>query len=827
METRVRMRRCWTIRSAQAKAVLLALGVILSSSLVVLTMPQSVSAEASSWGPRILVSLDNLNNTEWSSEQKTATDIFGNVYVVWSDASQLDGSGPDPDIFLRKWNASTRTWGKRILISDDHLNNTYSSHSPDVIVDSLGNVHVAWRQNGNLDGTGSDPDIFWKMWDTKANTWTPRYPITNETSITIGGHSPKMATDQFGNVHMAYERLGIEYKMWNGTTGVWEQKVIVSDNQTNSRLHDIATDPLGNVHVAFGDNTASLDFDIYYRYLNTSSKTWGPIILVNDDDLDNNFGSNFGGISSDIFGNVHIVWDEFGDQSAIQHGGESDIFYRKWNVENKSFEPRVLISNDPANTEPSGHSGICSDPLGNLHVVWRDRSDVDGAGDVNRDIFYKSWNVSTGTWQDTQSLTNDLLDAYGTGSPDVSCDNHGNVVVSWSDGSPLEGSGWDGDIYIRRLTGAQAVIPPIALKAEVANTDDIRLEWTVPASLDIEHYLIFRSLHQKEFDFSSPAYNTSNDSNPLRTNWTDVDAASPTASREYYYIVRAVTKDGTMSITSNTAGKWTKNFSAGVASFSLPLEPYEFHNISWYADVIPNTTHIRWMDSSGHWITHNPGMAEGINDVKVEMGRGYEIRLASAVSYTFCGYPASMIRFSEGLGDSIDFRKSLSAQEVGSDVILTWDPVNGTSEYMIYKSDTRTGLHDFSLQPTDRVSVVLNTWTDYGALATEGEYYYVVIPADSNGSLGSSTYSVGVFTVDYQSGSDTFALPLKLEDVHSLDWYCGEIPGVVGMAYLSNERWTFHAEEMPEGVYDREVFVSEGYQISIDGPSTKDIFIGY
>jgi hypothetical protein len=813
------------LRKLAVNSVVISLA--LPSMLIVFTSLVSQPTIATGWGPRVLVSLDNLNNTDLSFEQATATDIFGNVYVVWSDLSQLDGSGPDMDIFLRKWNASTQIWGKRILITDDNLNNTFASVSADVAVDSSGNTHVAWRQNGNLDGIGSDPDVFWKMWDSKAQVWTTRYPITNESDIPYGGHGPKLAADHLGNVHLAWERVGIEYAMWNGTTGVWEQRAIVSDNQTNSRLHDIAVDPSGNVHVAFGDNTGRFEFDIYYRYLNTSTGIWGPIILVNDDDLKNDTGSNFWGISSDVFGNVHLVWDEYGDQGPIQHGGDHDIFYRKWSVATGSFEPRVLVSNDPANTGPSQFSGICSDPLGNLHVVWQDRSDVDGAGDVNRDIFYKSWDISTGTWQDTISLTNDLQDMYGTGRPDISCDDLGNVVVSWSDGSTLLGSGGDGDVFIRRFTGISTVIPFIALKAEVADIDDVLLEWTVPVSLDVEHYLIYRSPDQREFDFSSPVHNTSNDSSPLRTNWTDIDAASPTASREYYYIVRAVTKDGTMSITSNTAGKWTKNFSSGVDSFSLPLEPFVSHNISWLAVEIPNTTYIRWMDSSGHWIIHHDGMAEGTNDVKVEMGRGYEIHLTSDTIYTFCGYPASMIRFSEGLRDPTDFRKSLTAQEVGADVVLTWDLLNGATGYMIYKSNRRNGLHDFSLQPIGNVPSTLNTWTDLGVLATEGEYYYMVIPLDSQGRLGSSTYSVGVFTVEYESGSDTFALPLEFVDAHSLDQYCDEIPDTVGMAYLTMGSWKFHAKEMPEGVYDIEVLQGDGYQISIDGSSMKFTFIGY
>ncbi len=103
----------------------------------------------------------------------------------------------------------------------------------------------------------------------------------------------------------------------------------------------------------------------------------------------------------------------------------------------------------------------------------------------------------------------------------------------------------------------------------------------------------------------------------------------------------------------------------------------------------------------------------------------------------------------------------------------------------------------------------------------------MVIPVDSQGKSGSSTYSVGVFTVEYQSGSDIFALPLKPVEVHSLDWYCDEIPSVVGIAYMISDVWKFHAREMSEGVYDVEVLQSEGYQISVGGVSIGFAFIRY
>lgn len=367
----------------------------------------------------------------------------------------------------------------------------------------------------------------------------------------------------------------------------------------------------------------------------------------------------------------------------------------------------------------------------------------------------------------------------------------------------------------------------ISFRTSVVNVNDILLNWTNPDLPFTDHYLIYRSPDQRSFDFLNWTFDTSASSDPLERNWIDTDAAAQGSPPELYYVVRAVYSFGMLSNTSNTAGKWTKDFNSGLSTFSLPLEPSESSNVSWYADNVPNAAFIRWMDSTGHWVTHHKVMGEGVNDVQVEMGRGYEISLISDSTFTFCGYPASVIRYHEGLGDSTGFRTSLSAQKVGSNVVLNWDLVSGSSEYWIFRSNSRNGLHDLLLQPMETVSSGQNTWTDVGVLSAAGDLYYMVIPVDPQGILGSSTYSVGVVTTLYESGSDTFALPLKAMDAHYLDWYCNQMGDTVGMSYMIFEMWKFHSTSMPEGVYDKEVVQGEGYQISFDGSVMGYTFVGW
>ncbi|MCK4444711.1 MAG: fibronectin type III domain-containing protein, partial [Thermoplasmata archaeon] len=371
-----------------------------------------------------------------------------------------------------------------------------------------------------------------------------------------------------------------------------------------------------------------------------------------------------------------------------------------------------------------------------------------------------------------------------------------------------------------------SVLPPANLTLCVLNGDDILLSWTAPSSPLLDPYLIYRSTDQRDFDFSNPEHNTSSDPDPLKTDWMDIGATNSTPPREYYYVVRAVNSLGSRSATSNTAGKWTKEFFPGLSSFSLPLEPSQNRNVSWYSENIPGTEFVRWMNATGYWVTFYPTMGEGVNDIPAIMGDSYEISLSSPINFTFCGNPASMIRFQEGLGDSLVFRRSLSAQVEGNDINLSWEAVTGAVGYQVFRSEERNALHNLSLLPIANTTETY--WVDSGVIGNErSEYYYMVIPADPSGGLGSSTYSIGVFTEEYQSGADTFALPLKPVKPHSLDWYCDNIPNVVGIIHLMKGYWRLHAREMPEGVYDAEALQAEGHQISIGGATTTYTFVGY
>jgi parallel beta-helix repeat protein len=453
------------------------------------------------------------------------------------------------------------------------------------------------------------------------------------------------------------------------------------------------------------------------------------------------------------------------------------------------------------NSNPCPPDSITADPDGNAVLDW----------DINKILINQS-----------------LIVRF-----DVTSSAGGYVPVGVHPLSRVNYTKWDNsndsvpfqEVFINVLKPEPVDHPVLNIETD---QNDVHLSWTIPGP-NITHYLIYRSTDQREFDFSTPFVDTSRDNDsgviPTRTTWNDTGVASP-VPQEYYYVVRAVNMFGSKSITSNTVGKWTKRFDAGLNTFSIPLEPIVERDIGWYANSIPGTVYINWMSDTGHWVRHWKGGPIGRLD-PLGIGEGFEIYLSSPSDFTFVGSPASMIMFREGLGDSVDFRKGLTVTVLQGDVTLYWKPALGAGGYKIFRSDGRMGFHDILPDPLVTFNDPRIFWKDMGAMSQPGSWYYMVVPISPGGSEGSGTYSVGAATVEYHSGVNSFALPMKQLEVHSLDWYCSEISDVVGMAYLVFEVWKFHAKEMPEEVYDVEVLQSEGYQISVDGTTTRFTFVGY
>jgi hypothetical protein len=603
------------------------------------------------------------------------------------------------------------------------------------------------------------------------------------------------------------------------------QKIVedISGNE-NQWPGDITVEN-GKVYVVYVYRDIPVDAEIFYRYFD--GITWQPALEISTDK-----GMEYQQ-SPDIAvenGIAHVVWQEG------VWGGENDIYYRR-------FVPPIIdlqITNDDIVFNPD--SPVVNGTYVNINATIHNVGTL-MVNDINVS-FYNGDPALGGTLIGVNQTIPFLM--IGGNVP---------VNITWFPPSPgtyeiyvavdypppgiiLEND--ETNNIASKILEVTALLPP-TLFIE-ADGDDIILNWTPLRIPGVSNYLIYRSSSQTGYNFSDIWNDTLiHDDNgiiPLRTTWNDTGAALDTAPQEYYYTIRTVLVSGEISSTSRTVGKWTKTFSQGISTFSLPFEPLQPITANYLLNDM-NATYIKWMNTTTHtWMKHGDG---GNNDTEIIVGVGYEVKFDSITDYTFTGLPGAMISYDDDSG-FIGFSYATEAKnltvnvEPNGDVNLTWwePPIMAPGDhYKIYYSNTRDGffgdLNFDYFQACPPVDFGTNATTHVGAQANDpgARLYYIVVPFDSMGNQGASTYSIGIWTEEYLPGYDTFGIPLKMNVNHAADWYCDNIPDAVGINYFifSLQEWGWHSTRMPKGAFDPILEMAEGYQISTSN-AAKFTFIG-
>ncbi len=229
-------------------------------------------AASSTWEAIELISIQATDN---SDNSQISVDDEGNLHVIWSDYTDYLGAGADVDIWYNMRDSSTETWDYMKLVSTE---SSLSSVSPDMTMDSNGDIHVTWADTTNYDGSGVDRDIFYKRWDSTLGIWT--YTLVVSVESTDESTYPRIIVDQEDIIHITwidatnYASVGTDrdvfYKHWIQDTDVWSDLIIVAPESTSS-VDDLAlaVDTLGHIHFTWVDPTnykgANADDDIFYR----------------------------------------------------------------------------------------------------------------------------------------------------------------------------------------------------------------------------------------------------------------------------------------------------------------------------------------------------------------------------------------------------------------------------------------------------------------------------------------------------------------------------------------------------------------------------------
>jgi hypothetical protein len=362
----------------------------------------------------------------------------------------------------------------------------------------------------------------------------------------------------------------------------------------------------------------------------------------------------------------------------------------------------------------------------------------------------------------------------------------------------------------------------------------IKLNWLESPTPNRDHYLIYRSETPTGFDFSKPYFNTSNQLIPLLNEWIDINSIHE--SNELYYCLRTVNIYGWAGYSSLTVGKYTKIFSRGYDTFSLPLEPFDRINAKKFLEGLSKpygspmsgiddmTTVYNYEVITQQWMGHPKFLPEDIDNFQIEFGKGYMIYTPNEVEYTFTGYPGSMIRYIDIFYTSQQFRENIGIEITGNLINITWNTIDNAVEYKIYRSRTRT-----EINYSDPFSISNNNIEVFG-LTTDLEYYFTIIPVDSYGRFGSSTYSIGLSLIDLAKAYNTFASKLdpenKIEVDSVLEMYFNNDVDTIYYYNTSHQSWQGHPRFLPGSVDNFQFEVADAFMTYVYLDEVRIIIIG-
>ncbi len=424
------------------------------------------SFDRSNW-KWITTEVVSTESTGGSYSPSLAVDSAGNVHIAWED-----WSGTDPDIFYKRWEASTSSWFTTEVVSTE---STDISTNPSLAVDTLGNIHIAWEDwTFNYAGSGGDTDIFYKRWDAFTSSWTTTEVVSTESTST--SRFPTLAVDTEENVHIAwfdetdYAGSGIDtdifYKRWEASTSLWTTTEVVStESASTSTNPSLTTDTSNDVHIAWSDATGT-DWDIFYKRWDAFTSSWITTEVVSTEST--GYSTN-PSLATDTAGDVHIAWKDYTDYAGS--GTDHDIFYKCWYASTSSWTTTEVVSTE--STADSQYPSLAIDSANNIHVAWFDPTDYIGAG-TDDDIFYKRWEAFTSSWTTTEVVSTESTSTSYL--PSLAVDTAGNIHIAWYDFTDYAGSGTDWDVFYKLFIGPPtapelAFIIPNPTKLPTVNLD--------------------------------------------------------------------------------------------------------------------------------------------------------------------------------------------------------------------------------------------------------------------------------------------------------------------------------------------------------------------
>ena len=368
------------------------------------------------------------NSTGYSFNPRIAVDSTGGINVVW-----VDTTPGNQDVFFSR----STNGGASFSAPQNLSNDAPDSASPQVGVDTSGNISVVW-ENDNI--------TYGIMYRHSTDGGVTFSTVSNLAANTTGSFGPQMAIGVDGSISVVWEddfnfQSDISFSRSADQGATFSTPKNLSSNSGNSFSAQVAVDLSGNIAVAWTDNTPSNN-DILFTHSSDGGATFASTKNISNSPGDT--GSAQVGV--DTNGNIFVAW-----QDNAPPAFNKDVYLARSSDGGTSFSAANLSNNVGNSINPF----MSVDASGGINLVWMDRTPG------NASIFFTRSTDAGVTFAAAQNLSND---AGSSSDGQVLADKNGNLDVVWSD----DASGVN-QILFSRFTNPQAPPPPLPPPPPPAN----------------------------------------------------------------------------------------------------------------------------------------------------------------------------------------------------------------------------------------------------------------------------------------------------------------------------------------------------------------------
>lgn len=251
------------------------------------------------------------------------------------------------------------------------------------------------------------------------------------------GHSPRMAADPEGNLHVVFQGderndvADIFHTQSNDNGVTWSAPEDVSRGADLATHPDIAIEPSGAIDCVWSVKTSRSAFsEVYFSRSSDGGKNW-----TNPVDVSNSVAISVEPALAVGKGNsVYVVWSSSSnvDSAPDVYCAISSDFGKTWT------KPEDISATPGASTEPT----IAVGADGTVHVAWLDAT----SGGNRPDIYYVK--RSSARWSAPKNVSDS---PRVSGHPALACGTKGKTYLVWSDNSKRERAA---DIWCARMGSA-------------------------------------------------------------------------------------------------------------------------------------------------------------------------------------------------------------------------------------------------------------------------------------------------------------------------------------------------------------------------------------